>query len=224
MTEVISHRLSEKNFVKMTAVCSACGPVAMRSRGKGRMACGKKVAERHARWAASNPQKARQNRKSRSLHKLVSFDPSTHTGICPVCGPVGVVPKGRGFMCRTRAEELWSIQQSAPQERCPECRRSFLSADGTCKYCTDRMHLDWAYALADMERKRAELRQTKAWTGEDLDFIVDPQYHDPTSVNNEHPANPALKTIGAGVPNGMRPQKFIDKWWADNAHLVEEGL
>lgn len=224
MSEPISHRLSEKNFSTMTATCSVCGPVPMRSRGKGRMACGKKIAEKHARWARGNPQKASRNRNTRSAHKLASFDASTHTGLCPVCGPVGVIPKGRGWMCETRAKELWSIQQSAPQERCRVCRRAYLSADGTCRYCTDREHQDWAFALADMERKREEMAQVRVWTGEHLDFVIDPHRHDLLSVEGEHVANPELKTIGAGVPKGTRPQKFIDQWWAENAHLVEEAL
>lgn len=209
----------------MTAVCSACGPVPLRSRGKGRFACGKKLAAKHARWVKENPQRARQNRKSRSAHRLTSFDASTHTGQCPVCGTVGVVPKGRGYMCRTRAEELWTIQQDAPQQRCPDCLKNYLSADGSCRYCSDREGLDWAYALRMQQHKGDEMQRVHDTLEPSLGFVIDPQKYDTRSVAGDQVANPALKTIGGGVtPPGMRPQRFIDKWWADNGHLVEEAL
>src|SRR4249919_24253 len=145
--EIVSHRLADKDFVAMTATCSVCGPVKMRTRGKGRPVCAVRTSERRAAWAARNPDKARRNRRGRSAHHLTSFDASTMTGECPVCGTVGVVAKGRGYMCRVRAQELWTIQQEVPQTRCAECRKNFVRADGTCPSCTDRKGLDWAYAL-----------------------------------------------------------------------------
>lgn len=205
----------------MTAVCEIDGLVKMRTHGKGRTACAVKLADKKARWAARNPEKARANRKSRSPHRLTKFDQSTMTGECPVCGTVGVVPKGRGFMCRTRAEQLWKVQQEAPQERCSECRKNYLRADGKCPYCSDREHLDWSVGIR-AEQDAADLMQmVQDRRGDGMGLLVRAKTDNPSSVEGEYVSNPSLKTIGAGVPAGRRPEGFIRDWWAENAHLVE---
>jgi hypothetical protein len=221
--ETASHRLADKDFMGMTATCAVCGPVKMRTRGKGRPACANKLAARRAAWAARHPEKALRNRRGKSAHHLTSFDASTRTGECPVCGTVGVVPKGRGWMCLVRAEELWSHQQDVPQQRCPECRKNFLCADGTCPSCSDRARLDWAYALR-LASAEADLREDfDSFTGEPLGTVVNPERYDILSTEGDTVANPGLKTIGAGVPRGLNPETYIKKWWAENAHLVEGG-
>ena len=188
----ISHSLSDRDTAAMTATCAVCGPVRLKTRGRGRFVCGVRAAERHAEWAARNPEKARRNRRGRSAHHLTSFDESTLTGECPVCGIVGVVPKGRGFMCRTRAEEIWTQQQSSPQQRCGVCRRVWLSADGTCAYCSDREAHDWSLGLKT-DQDLADLKQLAHDWAEDikpLETIVDEKTHSAYAMPRSESAEP----------------------------------
>jgi hypothetical protein len=224
---MVNHTLTEKNFETMTAVCSVDGPVNLRSRGSGRFCCSVKKSERHQRWAQRNPEKARANRRSRSAHRLTAFDQTTMTGECPLCGTVGVVVKGRrrgdgtpGVMCANRAKELWTNLDETPQERCSTCQRVYLNAHGGCSYCDDREATDLGYALKIMEERGRELDEIKERFDDELPFIVNPATYAAYSLDGDTVSNPAIKVIGAGVPAGTSPKRFIDQWWAANGHLV----
>lgn len=139
----------------MTAECEVCGPVWLASKGRGRWACGRKEAARQARKQAAMPAEKQAARRAAppSPHRLVQFNPSTRTGDCPVCGLVGIVPKGRGWMCEKRAGELWSRQQDEPQGRCGVCN-AWLAACGACRGCADQSDLDWGDMLTPARSKR----------------------------------------------------------------------
>jgi hypothetical protein len=220
--ERLGHRLTDKDPTGGTAVCAVCGPVKMRSRGRGRQACANNLAARRRRWEERNPEKSQASRRWQSPHKLTAVDPSTRQGECPVCGPVTAVPKGRGWMCETRAKELWANQQEAPQSRCPKCTRAWLVADGSCPRCADGLNLS-------AELRKAQFNaDEKHWVldacDSNLDLVFDEAKYNPLSVLGEQVENPALKTLGAGVPEGRRAEQFIRDWWRKNRGVVEEGL
>lgn len=223
-----NHTLTEKNLETLTAVCAIDGPVKLRSRGAGRYCCSVKKSERHQQWAQRNPDRARQNRRTRSLHRITGLDENTMTGDCPVCGLVGVVIKGRrrkdgspGVMCANRAKELFgSARHDEVQERCSTCQRAYLNADSSCLYCSDRSQSEVGYGLKEMEALQKEAQRVQDWTEGELTYIYDLGEHSPYSLEGDTVANPALKVIGAGVPDGMSTKKFIEQWMRDNAHRL----
>ena len=229
MSENASHRLSQVDKEKRTAICSACGPVDIRSKGTGRFVCAVRKRERRAGYAERHPDKVQADRRRRSSHRLVSSDPSTMTGVCPVCGPVGVVIKGRakkdgspGVMCGKRAEELWpGASDEAPQPMCSTCSRAYLDADGTCRYCGDREQNEVGYGLKLMQARQREAEFIEDWYAGELTHLFNPGEVPTTSIEGDTVSNPSLKVIGAGViPPGTNPQKFIQSWLRDNAHLL----
>lgn len=225
----MDHSLTEKNLESMTAVCAIDGVVGIRSRGQGRFQCAVKKAEKRKAWADRHPDNARANRVSgRAAHRLASFDETTMTGECPVCGTVGVVVKGRrrkdgrpGVMCRNRAAELYpNLIEESSQDWCPTCRKTYLDASGGCAYCDDREQTDVGYGLKVMASRHAESEWVDEAYGGELPHIYSLAEHDPYGLDGDTVANPALKVIGAGVPAGTNPQKFIADWLRQNAHLL----
>lgn len=227
----MSHVLTEKNLETKTAICAIDGPVAIRSRGNGRFRCAVKKAELKRRYVERHPDAVRRGRGGRSAHRLTSFDESTMTGECPVCGTVGAVVKGRrrkdgtpGVMCANRAKELWpNGLDETPQEWCLTCNRVYLDASGGCRYCDDPEQTDVGFGL----RATEDLRKEAEWVAEAFDGELPHIYNlaesDPYSVDGDQVENPAIKVIGGGVPAGANPRTFVADWWAQNAHLVGVG-
>ena len=191
--------------------------------------CGKRLADKKAAYAERHPEKVRARRAKRSSHRLVSSDPSTMTGVCPVCGPVGIVIKGRvkkdgspGAMCKTRALELWPDGvDETPQQMCSTCSKVYLNADGSCRYCGDREQNEVGYGLRAMEARAREAELVEDWYAGELTHLFNPGDTPATSLEGDTVSNPALKVIGDGVvPPGTNPQKFIQSWLRDNAHLL----
>jgi len=214
----MSHFLTEKNLDTMTAVCAVDGPVNIRSKGTGRYLCAVKKAEKSRAYADRHPEKVRANRAIRSAHRLASFDESTMTGECPVCGTVGVVVKGRrrkdgrpGVMCANRAKELWpSAPAEEPQDFCTTCRRTYLTAGGVCLRCADESHTDLNHALAAQRSRAADHLLAASLSDGEIPMLVDPS-DDQNEMPRSESAVFGWKTIGSGDPN---------KWWAENAHLI----
>lgn len=212
---MVNHTLTEKNFETRSAVCSIDGPVSLRSRGRGRWECAVKKAEKKRAYLERHPEKARASRRSRSAHRLTSFDASTMTGECPLCGTVGAVVKGRrrkdgtpGVMCANRAKELWPAGlDETPQDFCTTCRRAYLDAAGECPRCTDEAHADLNLGLAVMRQHGREAMEADDWFDGEL-YVTTTDDETPRHEN----AVPGWKTLGAGSAN---------RWWAENAHLVE---
>ena len=128
------HRLTDRDPVLRTAVCSICGPVRMSRNGKSWM-CSNKKADLRASWYNRNPRRAKP-----SEHALTSKDTQNRLGICPVCGPVEIVPYARGWACANRAAEL-GHSQAEPHPKCSVCgnyhsRHNPVSpTSGQCEAC-----------------------------------------------------------------------------------------
>lgn len=200
------HKLTEKNFSTMTAMCSVDGLVGLRKAGKSvRCATANSAAQKA--WAQANPEKARANRRLQSDHRL---DGET----CSVCGPVDTVPWGRGVACGNRARQLRSKQQKAVSRPCPDClaldgRRIWIRGDGTCPRCTDTaMH----YEFVPPERR--DIGGRLNWTLVQLDALdIDPREEpygsgysishgtvDPESTPKYESAVRGWKTVGSTRP------------------------
>lgn len=124
----------------MTATCSVCGPlVAMRAVGKY-FACKTARTEAQHAWVKAHPDRARESHKVKpSKHRLTNRDGKPDT--CAICGPVDVVPAGRGYECgpNSRARGVKN-PPLAPQLKCQKCMTVFLTRDGVCLEC-DTHHL-----------------------------------------------------------------------------------
>lgn len=128
------HRLTEKDTTGRSALCCICGPVKILPAGRG-WVCATKKLQRKREWAAANPDRVAASRAKPGIHRLTSRE--DRQGVCAVCGPVEVVPWGRGWTCSNRSQQLRRIQQSKPAERCLDCRAWYTSLnDGRCESCT----------------------------------------------------------------------------------------
>ena len=146
---VVRHSLSGVDREAMVAYCSACTAVVSVQRSGNGLTCREANRQAKARWKASHPTRHLADRKRpRSAHRL--SDRVGEMATCAVCGPVTAIRKGRGWMCKNRADELgWSADEEiAP--RCADCL-SWLTREGECPSCDDRMGTDLAYGLLVME-------------------------------------------------------------------------
>lgn len=217
----MAHILTEKNLETKTAVCAVDGPVAIRSKGLGRFQCAVKKSEKRRAWADRNPDVARASRATRSAHRLTTFDASTMTGECPVCGTVGAVVKGRrrkdgtpGAMCANRANELWpTAGPETPQEFCGVCRRAYLTADGVCLRCSDDDQVNLNLGLAVIATQRREALEIEDLVEDGLTVIT--PLDTPAEMPRIESAVHGWKTLGSGDPH---------RWWAENAHLIESEV
>jgi len=124
------------------------------------------------------------------------------------------------MMCANRAKELWQNLDETPQERCSTCRRVYLDHNGDCSYCADREGTDLGYALKVAHDNAVLSTAIEELLDGELPLVVNPKSYSTQSVDGDTVSNPAIKVIGAGVPTGTSPKKFIDQWWAANGHLV----
>jgi hypothetical protein len=198
VTPVRPHRLTTKDTDAMTAVCEVCGPVRLASRGRGRWVCGNRQTERRQAWAARNPEKAAANRRVRSAHEVISQDRKARTGVCQKCGPVAIVPKGRGWMCATRAGELWQHQETSAQSSCRECwiidGDRVYPVDGVCPRCSDQSLYDTAGVLRAAESRRPAHDLPTRFV------VVDVEHGNPYETGEYESAIPGWRTIGSDRP------------------------
>ncbi len=185
---MVIHHLTDRDLETRTAVCSVCGPVGVIKAGNG-WTC----ATRHGRAARRRARLVPRSRSTgRSPHHLTDHDPESRTGTCPVCGPVSIVPWGRGWACAQRATELGRVrQQEAPQEWCQDCR----AADGTLVWLPTEGPCPRCGAGSDLARGLRELEDArKAMEG------LPPGFHltggDPYEMPEYESVVPGWKTIG----------------------------
>lgn len=134
----MKHSLTEKDPKTRRGVCSVDGEVRIQKSGTG-WVCGVK---HNAAARASKARRPDRARDSSTEHVLTWHDGQTRTGLCAKCGPVDVVPWGRGYACGPRAKELGRVNhQDAPQRYCDACklldsRIVWLTAGG-CPRCAE---------------------------------------------------------------------------------------
>lgn len=206
MSEVVIHRLLNKDPETMTGECSVCGLVAIAKAGNGYQ-CGVKKKAAQKSWRKRNPGKSAADRRRRSEHQLFNRDYLKLTAECVRCGPVAMTPWGRGYACGKRAEELRTRQQQAPQEFCGSCwaeqagqpRRVkvYLHADGTCPRCDNPASLDLGAELRDMEYG---YRRSKEMDGVSEGMHVAYEDEDPYFIPDYESAVAGWQTLGSDRP------------------------
>ena len=159
------HSLTEKNVDTRRGTCSVDGEVRIQKSGTG-WVCGEKHNAAARASKARNPER---DRGSKTEHPLGWHDGELRTGECRKCGPVEIVPNGRGYMCATRAKELGRVNhQDAPQTSCRDCwaemegdadrYRVWLRADGVCPRCSTGQDLHAGLRQQeDVQHQMAEL-------------------------------------------------------------------
>jgi hypothetical protein len=119
----------------MLATCSVCGTNAkMKAVGKY-FACAFAQRTSQHNWAKAHPERAKESHKVKpSKHRLTNRD--GNPDICAVCGPVDVVPVGRGYECgvNSRARGVKNPPK-APQSKCIKCLTVYLTHEGICLEC-----------------------------------------------------------------------------------------
>ena len=203
--EKLRHKLTDKDVENRSANCSVCGPVKIVKVGQG-YTCANRKAASHQRWAEANPDKLRANRQTKSEHYLTDRDVVALTGECAVCGPVDILPYGRGYACGNRARELRGAQQAAPQSWCRECwaemedqpgrRRIALRADGSCPRHDDPTLTLTQQTIAD-RLNRDEMRDTFDEVGPGFHIIG--EWDDPYAMPGYESAVPGWHTLGASA-------------------------
>jgi hypothetical protein len=108
------HRLTILDAETRQGLCSICGPIRLARNGKS-WVCSVQKADLRASWYNRNKRKAKP-----SAHALVEKDPVNRLGICPIDGPVDIVPFARGWACSVRAAEL-NHHQAEPHAKCSVC-------------------------------------------------------------------------------------------------------
>jgi hypothetical protein len=132
------HHLTEKDPATRRGVCSVDGDVRIQRSGTG-WVCG---AKHNATARASKARRPDRDKASRTEHTLEWQDGVLRSGLCTKCGPVDIVPVGRGYMCAPRAKELGRVNhQDKPATYCDACKLLdgsvvWLSAEG-CPRCIE---------------------------------------------------------------------------------------
>lgn len=185
------HSLSERDTDARTAVCSIDGPVTIRKSGTG-WACAVKVNAQARETKRRNP--ARKH-TSDSPHRLEWKDPETRSGVCPIDGPVDIVPWGGGWVCRVRATELGVTNpQDKPQGYCRDCVVAdavfvWLDAEGNCSRCAETdLNAEFAKLAAD-DRLMADVED---WSEAGINLVT---LGDPYEMPDYESAVPGWKTI-----------------------------
>lgn len=214
MTEVARHRLTNKNLSTLTGECSVCGLVAIRKSGTG-FQCAVKKSQSKRDWAKANPEAAAANRRQRSSHVLSQRDRENMTAECGKCGPVKLVPWGRGVICGNLAASRRSVQEKSSRGTCRECwvieeRKVWLAADGSCPACAA-----WDPSL---EKRPAERRDPGGREARELmhlefyrhegttpepyrsGFSIVGDAVDPYGVDDYESAVPRWRTLGSTRP------------------------
>jgi hypothetical protein len=189
----MTHRLTDRDLETRTATCAICGPVKIQRSGNG-WACGNRANAQSRKQKRANPQR---DRTSKTEHVLEWQSTELLSGLCRECGPVDIVPWGRGYACGARAKELGRVNhQDAPQTWCRDCwaemagdpdrYRVWLLADGTCPRCSSGQ--DLGTELRALEDGRQAL------------VGLEPGFHlvstDPYSMPDYESAVPGWHTIG----------------------------
>lgn len=211
------HSLSQRDPEARTAVCSICGPVGIYRAGRG-FVCANKQREMNRRWAERNPGNAAASRQKPGAHRIT--DQGGSTGYtCVLCGPVDVVPWGRGWTCGNRARELRTNQQGAPVQRCPDCKRwlssEFDAVDGRCQACHDiatpGQSLNGLKTYG-RDPDKVALDVDAAWES-DLDVARWNSLHRPDDGKDR--TEPGLKTLGNRnvPPEWAWALKRNPEWW-----------
>lgn len=183
----MTHSLTDKDLEKRTGTCSVCGPVKIAQSGNG-WACYNRQRERTNRWKRKHPE---HRKPSTNPHRLT--DRKGGQATCAVCGPVAIVPWGRGYICKERATQLGRTrQQAAPAPYCQDCKdddgKIIPLEDGHCPRC--------ALTLNQMFANQREL------AGQVEHFELDGAYTivgdpDPYAMPDYESAVPGWKTIGS---------------------------
>lgn len=222
------HKLTEKDPLARTAVCSVCGPVEIRPVAGGKSwICLNKKRESGAAWRAAHPEYMAASRHRVSAHKLTAKDPENRRGDCPVCGvDVQIVPFGLGWACAIRNAEMGrSVQEVVP--RCLVCNWAGSIdnplKDGRCGY----HFVGWEYAeKAHKEDGQTESEEVFTWVvGDDWEegdgtgysWVNGRKYEkNAARVTAKESVVPGWKMAGQDVPR--------DEWAKWNQLLASEGL
>lgn len=95
--------------------------------------CANKQRQMNQRWESENPERAEARRRKSGEHRLTKK--ADLRGECVVCGPVDIVPWGRGWTCGVRAAQLRKNQQEAPSTRC-SCGQWLKAGQTRCSLCS----------------------------------------------------------------------------------------
>lgn len=139
--------------------------------------CSVKKREQKRAWALANPARVAASRSKPGQHQVLE-------GVCAVCGPVPLVPWGRGYACSVRAGELRKVQQERPAERCRDCKVWF-----TAERCPKCLTLVPHRTLEDL--MTTEIPQ---WDST-VDLLIRRDLSEPRDDGRDR-TNPALKTLG----------------------------
>lgn len=195
-----THRLADKDRDARTATCSVCGPVKILPAGRGWVCATKKRAQK-AEWAAANPERVAASRARPGAHRLtyIALDArgsQTKLADCSICGAVVAVPWGRGWICKTRAEELRKIHQNAPAQRCRDCKNwQTTLTEGRCPACL---------LLSTPHRSLDSMYRPEPQWATTVDLLIRRNQSDPPDDGRDR-TNPGLKVIGdRNVPEEWR--------------------
>lgn len=180
-----THRLDDKDRDARTATCSVCGPVKILPAGRGWVCANKKRAQK-AQWAAANPEKVAASRARPGAHRLMVSDGTL--GQCLLCGEVPVVPWGRGYACKVRADQLRQKHQDSPALRCRDCKgwNTELS-EGRCTACR---------LLHTPHRSLDLMPRTEPQWDHTVDLLIRRHLSEPRDDGRDR-TNPGLKVIGS---------------------------
>lgn len=187
----MKHSLTEKDVDARTGVCSIDGAVKIQRSGNG-WTCGVRANAQSRKQKAADPHR---DRTSKTEHVLEWKDGETRTGVCRKCGPVSIVPYGRGWACGPRAKELGRVNhQDAPQTYCDACKLLdhdivWLRSDGSCPRCS-QTDLNAMFAADEADRRL--MADGDYQSG----FSVTGPWADPYEMPDLESAVPGWKTLG----------------------------
>lgn len=225
------HSLSAKDLTAREAVCSVCGPVALKPNGPAKWICANKKRESEDAYRLANPDKVRQARHKKSTHHLTEVDPVARSGVCPIDGEVFITAAGRGWMCGVRAAQMGRTVDltAVPTARCAVCghwgRRDNPVKGDRCLY----HFVGWEYAAqphtatgtTDADKQflyavGSDWKQTDDG-GTGYEWVNLRSYEERAEkVRAKESAVPGWRMTGQNVPT--------DEWAKWNELLAREGL
>jgi hypothetical protein len=155
------HRMISKNPKTMTGVCQACGPVALRKQksasGVVSFVCKQASLERMREYG-----KKRSPARGVWKHRMISRDPSTMTGVCERCGPVGLKKQknrdgSMSYLCHmayltnSRAGKFRHSYRHGLTPKEFEAR--VIAQEGKCPLCgaqPDMLHIDHDHGTGEV--------------------------------------------------------------------------
>lgn len=184
------HSLTDRDTEARTATCSVDGAVSIRKSGTG-WVCAEKAKANVRAYQRRHPDR---DRSSKTEHTLTWKAPQLRQGACAKCGPVDIVPVGRGWGCRVRQIELGRLNhQGKPATYCDACKILdgdvvWLTADG-CPRCNETDLNAMLAAKAADDRLLGGINWGKA--GMSVAGVTDP--YDMPDLEN---AVPGWRTLG----------------------------